>query len=120
MTEHLPDVYRLPAKECDEAFVKLLAILQTSAYSAGASGGNAGIEAMTESRRAIIDCYGQLERKLDTCGLQCSATMKSLVAENERLRTALAGVSTCSTCEACRGAALLSLGAPSTTGDGAK
>jgi hypothetical protein len=57
--------------------------------------------------RAEID---RLQRENDTCGLQCSATMKSLVAENERLRTALTGISTCSTCEACRGAALRALG----------
>lgn len=36
--------------------------------------------------------------------------LKSLVAENERLRTCLTGISTCSTCEACRGAARLALG----------
>lgn len=63
------------------------------------------------------DCFRQaadeietLRRKLNECGLECSATMKSLVADNERLRTALTGISTCSTCEACRGAALRALG----------
>ena len=38
-----------------------------------------------------------------------------MAAEWWKLRTALAGVSTCSTCEACRGAALRALGAPVTT-----
>jgi hypothetical protein len=52
----------------------------------------------------------RLQRENDTCGLQCSATMKSLVAENEKLRTALTGIASCSTCEACRGAARLALG----------
>jgi hypothetical protein len=100
----------LPSKKCDEAFVKLVGILQTSAYSAGASGGNVGLDTMGKSGQAIIDCYADLEHKFDTCGLQCSATMKSLLAEVEQLRTALTGISTCSTCEACRGAALRALG----------
>jgi hypothetical protein len=52
----------------------------------------------------------RLERKLDTCGLQCAATLKSLVAENERLRTCLTGITSCSACEACRGAAQRALG----------
>lgn len=63
-------------------------------------------EALVKRRERI----GHLQREIDTCGLQCSATMKSLLAENEQLRTALTGISTCSTCEACRGAALRALG----------
>lgn len=51
-------------KECDEAFVKLVTILQTSAYSAGASGGNAGLDEMASSRAAIIDCYGRQEQRV--------------------------------------------------------
>lgn len=52
----------------------------------------------------------ELEHKIETCGLQCSATMKSLLAEIELLRTALRGVQSCGGCGACRGAATLALG----------
>lgn len=75
---------QIPSKECDQAFVKLVGLLQTSAYTAGASGGYDGVGTMREAGEAIIESYARLERKLDTCGLQCSTTLKSLVAENER------------------------------------
>jgi hypothetical protein len=61
---------------------------------------------------SCADEIDRLQRQNDTCGLQCSATMKSLLAEVEQLRTTLTGISTCSTCEACRGAARLALGQP--------
>lgn len=59
MTDQLTEV-----QQCDPAFVKLVTLLQTSAYSAGASGGCAGREEMTEARKAIIDCYGSLQRRV--------------------------------------------------------
>lgn len=41
---------------------------------------------------------------------ECRSIMEDADKEIARLRLALAGVSTCSTCEACRGAALRALG----------
>lgn len=69
-----------------------------------------GMQLTKPESLAMFDLIERLQRENDTCGLQCSATLKSLVAENERLRTALTGISTCSTCEVCRGAAERALG----------
>src|SRR5690606_16857031 len=46
--------------------------------------------AIAGALRMAADEIERLTRKLDTCGLQCSATLKSLVAENEELRRELA------------------------------
>lgn len=51
-------------RQVDEAFVKLVTILQTSSYSAGASGGGVGREEMISARAAIIDCYAKQERRI--------------------------------------------------------
>lgn len=130
MTERLTDVDQLPSKERDIAdeLLEAVTVLDEPYHReavAGVLGRAAGlIQRLRSDLEELHDAHDTLERKLDTCGLQCSATMKSLVAESEqltrdcndkditieRLRTALTGISTCSTCEACRGAALRALG----------
>lgn len=41
---------------------------------------------LASAAREMVDEIERLQRENDTCGLQCSATLKSLVAENEELR----------------------------------
>lgn len=135
MTEHLTDVDKLPVcGHCQRPIHPSDSRRHFGVYVAHGEGRCVQLLQMEIER---------LQLENDTCGLECSATLKSLVAENERLRTCLTGISTCSTCEACRGAALRALGertvaeinaavderldrverelgAPSTTGEGEK
>lgn len=83
MTDQLPDV------KCDPAFVKLVDLLQVSAYSAGASGGAAGRDEMTEARKAIIDCYRVSQedlRRTESARVAILAENTHYKAEVERLR----------------------------------
>jgi hypothetical protein len=70
---------QLPSKERD-----ILAELRRYHAEIVACDG-AECEAMRLTRWAIEEIE-RLSRNLDTCGLECSSTLKSLVAENEELR----------------------------------
>jgi hypothetical protein len=116
MTDPVPSKKRDIADDLLEA-VTVLGEPSHREAVAGTIGRAAGvINRLRSDLEELHDAHDTLERKLDSCGVECSATMKSLLAENERLRTTLTGISTCSTCEACRGAAQRALGGEPTKG----
>lgn len=65
-----------------------------------------------EQVESATKCFTQANRCFSdgVCDYRNCEAGRTLIEEIERLRTALRGVQSCSTCEACRGAATLALG----------
>lgn len=89
MSEHLPDV-----KEVREAALEHRLLSDEQEARAEEIAHKLRFAwAQRKGGRLIVDLrdrVAELEQKIDTCGLQCSATMKSLLAENEKLNADLA------------------------------